>query len=158
MAHKYAATEIVELGVQIERNGLQFYTILAENAANSDVAEIFRFLGEEEEKHIGIFQKILGTVQSYEPQASYPEEYFSYLHEIASEHVFTQVDKGAEVARTITGDVQAIDVALKFEDDSIRFFDAMKKIVPSDQNSLIDQLIEQEKKHVEKLQLLKSIS
>ena len=156
MADKYAATEIVELGVQIEKNGYQFYTILTKSAANDQAAEIFRFLAGEEEKHIATFREILNTVKRYEPQELYPDEYFAYLHELASEHVFTQVDKGAEIAKTITDDNEAIEVALKFENDSIRFFEAMKKVVLKDEHKLINQLIKQEKEHIEKLNLIKS--
>ena len=156
MEQKYSVSEVIELGVQIEKNGYVFYTTLAENTKNKDCGHIFHFLAGEEEKHIDTFMKILETVQTYEPQESYPDEYFAHMHNLANEHVFTQVDKGKEIAQTIKDDLPAIDMALTFENDSIFFFDTMKKCIPHTEHPIIDELIEQEKKHIEKLSLLKS--
>ena len=156
MGNRYSTSEVVELGVQIEKNGYVFYTTLAKNTKNKDSSTIFQFLAGEEEKHIDAFKKILETVQTYEPQESYPDEYFSFLHDLASEYVFTQADKGKEIAQTINDDLKAIDMALTFEDESITFYEAMKKIIPHNEQSVIDALIVQEHKHIDKLKLLKS--
>jgi len=156
MGSSFNASEIVELGVQIEKNGYQFYLLLAENATNSDLKEIFEFLAGQEEKHIAAFQTILSTIQTYAPEGEYPEEYFAYMNELASEHVFTKPGSGAEIAKGITADLDALNMALTFEQNSIDFFEAMKKVVSEKEHSIIDQLIAQEKQHIEKLELFKS--
>ena len=156
MTHKYSTSEVVELGVQIEKNGFAYYSTLAQRTQNKDVRDIYNFLAGEEKKHIATFNGILETIQDYEPPELYTDDYFAYLHNLAGEYVFTQADKGEEIAKTIKDDLKAIDMALKFEDESVTFYEAMKKLVPSLDRSIIEELIQQEKKHIEKLNVLKS--
>ncbi|MFH1594636.1 MAG: ferritin family protein [Candidatus Omnitrophota bacterium] len=90
MANIFSGSEIVELGVQIEINGRDFYRILAEKYRDKKVREIFKFLEDAEEHHIGAFRNILESVEKYEPKEAYPEEYFAYMNSLAGDHVFTQ--------------------------------------------------------------------
>jgi len=155
MANKYSASEIAELGVQIEKNGYAFYSHCAAETDREDVKKLFTFLAHEEHDHIAVFDRMRSLVQSYEPVESYPDDYFAYLHDLAAEHVFTQEGKGLAIAQVITNAREGIDMALSFERDSITFFTAMKKVVPSDEQNIIDQLIEQEKRHIQKLEAMR---
>lgn len=156
MAEKYTAAEVAELGIQIEKNGYAFYRTLAERTTNDDARTIFQFLADEEKEHIGAFQKIHDAAQEYEPEELYPDEYFAYMHDLASDHVFAGAGTGAHQAEEINDDLKAVDVALRFENESITFFEGMKKMVIASDQHVIDTLIAEEKKHVEKLTLLKS--
>jgi rubrerythrin len=155
MGNIFSGSEIIELGVQIEKNGRDFYRALSRQAKNFKTGEIFKFLAAEEEKHIVVFQKILDSVQKYEPAESYPEEYFAYMNALASEHVFTQKDKGEGIARKIKTDKEAIEMAIGFEKDSIIFYEGMKKVVPQNGHQPIDSLITQEQNHLRQLSELK---
>src|SRR3989338_11068104 len=121
MGSMFAASEIVELGIQIEKNGRDFYNALAGKSKNKKARETFEYLAGEEAKHIITFQAILSSVHKYEPQEAYPGEYFAYMNALASEYVFTQKDKGAEIAKRIKTDKEAIDMGIGFEKDSILF-------------------------------------
>jgi rubrerythrin len=155
MGNIFAGSEIVEIGIQIEKNGRDFYNTLAKESKNQKTVEIFKYLAGEEEKHIAVFQKILGSVEKYEPPESYPTEYFAYMHALASEQVFTQKDKGEGVARAIKNDEEAIEKGIGFEKDSIIFYEGMKKAVPKYDHKVIDELITQEQSHLRKLSDLK---
>ncbi|MBU1863152.1 MAG: ferritin family protein [Candidatus Omnitrophica bacterium] len=151
MGNLFAGSEVVELGVQIEKNGRDFYNALADQSKNQKSKDMFTYLAGEEGKHIVAFQKILNSVQKYEPTDSYPGEYFAYMNALAREHVFTQKDKGAELAKGIKNDKEAIGVAMKFEEDSIVFFEGMKKVVRETEHKVIEDLVSQEQQHVQKL-------
>lgn len=151
MTNVFSGSEIVSFGVQIEKNGRDFYNTLADKTANREAGEIFKFLAGEEEKHILTFQKILESVKAYEPQETYPGEYFAYMSLLAGEYVFTQTDKGKEVALKTKNDKDAIAVGVKFEKESIIFYEGMKKAVPREQAGVIDKLIDQENNHLFKL-------
>ena len=155
MTNVFAGSEIVEMGIQIEDNGKDFYGTLVEQSKNNKAKDIFKFLAGEEEKHIAAFQGILDKVHKYEPPESYPGEYFAYMNAIASEYVFTQKDKGKEIAKNAKSDKEAIELGMKFEKDSILFYEGMKKVVPENQHKVIDALIAQEKNHLFKLYELK---
>ena len=155
MAKAFAGTEIVEMGIQIERNGRDFYNTLVGRSKNDKAKDIFKYLAGEEEKHIATFQKILDLVHKYEPPESYPGEYFAYMNALATEYVFTKENKGAEIARNTKSDKEAVELGMKFEKDSIIFYEGMKKMVPEQQNKVVDELIVQEKNHLCKLFELK---
>lgn len=148
MDKRFSACEVVELGVQIEKNGRAFYSEMAKKAGNQKAAAMFEFLSDEEEKHIAAFREISAAACDYEPEGAYPDEYFVYMNQMASQNVFTRKDSGAQIARDVRDYIDGIDVALKFEKDSILFYEEMRKMVPENNRDLVDKLISEEKKHV----------
>jgi len=155
MGNIFSGSEIVELGVQIEKNGRDFYDTLAKKTKNAACADIFTYLSREEEKHIKVFQGILGKTEKYEPQGLDAGDYIAYMNALASEYVFTQKDKGAEVAGGIKSDKEALDMGIRFEKDSIIFYEGMKKTVPGYDLKIIEELIKQEQAHLRLLTDLK---
>ena len=155
MANIFSGSEIVELGIQIEKNGRDFYDTLVRQSKNKKAKEIFKYLAGEEEKHIAIFRRILDKLEKYEPPESYPGEYFAYMNALASDYVFTQKNKGEEIAKNITSDKEAVDTGIGFEKDSILFYQGMRKVVPEYDHGVIDELIAQEQNHLRQLSDLK---
>lgn len=155
MVNIFAGSEIVELGIQIEKNGRDFYNALVERSKNQRAKETFKYLAGEEEKHIAVFQKILDSVHKYEPPETYPGEYFAYMNVLARDYVFTQKDKGREIAKNIIGDKEAINLGIGFEKDSIIFYVGMKRVVPEYDHKIVDKLIAQEQDHLRQLSELK---
>lgn len=156
MANVFSGSEIVGFGIQIEKNGRDFYNALADKAKSQQREDIFRFLAKEEEKHIVTFQKILESVKEYEPPETYAGEYFAYMNILAGEYVFTQADKGKELASMTKNDKDAIDVGIKFEKESIVFYEGMKKVVPGKDANVVEKLIDQENSHLFKLLKLRT--
>jgi len=148
---RFSGSDIIEIAVEIEKNGYDFYTRLTRQLRDAKAREAFAFMADEEKKHIEDFKNILGAVIKYDPCEAYPQEYFSYLNSIASEYVFTKKDELKERMANIGTDKEAIDFSLGLEKDSILFYEEMKKIVPEKDKALIDSIISQEKGHVEKL-------
>ena len=155
MVNIFAGSEIVELGIQIEKNGRDFYNALVEQSKNQKAKEKFKYLAGEEEKHIAVFQKLLDSVHKYEPPETYPGEYFAYMNALARDYVFTQKDKGREIAKNIKGDKEALKLGIGFEKDSILFYEGMKKVVPEYDHKIVDELITQEQDHLRQLSELK---
>ncbi|MDD4980185.1 MAG: ferritin family protein [Candidatus Omnitrophica bacterium] len=156
MGNIFAASEILEIGIQIERNGRDFYGVLTGEAKNPKSRKMFEYLSAEEEKHALIFQKMLDAIQKYEPTEAYPGEYFAYMRALAAENVFTQAVKGKEMAAKVKSDKEAINIGIGVEKDSIIFYEGMKKIVPEYDQTIVDEVIAQEKDHLEKLLDLKA--
>lgn len=155
MGDIFSGSEIAELGVQVEVNGRDFYGALTKRSKNKKAKVVFKMLASEEEKHIAKFRRILDYFHKYEPKEAYPTEYFSYLNSLASECVFTQKAKGAEIAKNTRDDKDAIELGIGFERDSIRLYEGMKKVVPTEGGPIVDILIKQEEKHLKKLEALK---
>ncbi len=157
MGNIFSASEVVELGIQIEKNGRDFYNMLFVQSQSLKAKEVFRFLSLEEEKHIKVFQGILDTIGEYEPLGLDSDDYYSYMNDLASEHIFTQKNKGVESAVTTKTDIEAIEKGIRFEEDSIIFYEGMKKAVPEHDSNIVEELIKQEQVHLKKLIDLKAI-
>jgi len=152
----FSVSEVVQMGIQIEKNGKDFYSRVAELAKTEKVKEAFLFLEGEEEKHIKVFKEILSGVEKYEPPESYPEEYFSYLKALSEDYVFTKEKMGEEMARRSRDEREAIEAGIGFEKDSILFYQEMKNLVKRETHEIINRLINEEKKHLTKLYQLKT--
>ena len=155
MGNIFAGSEIVEIGIQIEKNGRDFYNTLARQSKNPAASGIFKYLAGEEEKHIAVFQNILNKTEKYEPAGLDADQYFSYMNALASGYVFTQRDKGESIAKKIKSDREAVDMGIGFEKDSIIFYEGMKKAVADYDLKVIDELIAEEQAHLMQLSDLK---
>ena len=156
MVNIFAGSEIVELGIQVEKNGRDFYNALVKQSKIQKARDTFKYLAGEEEKHIAVFRKILDSVHKYEPPETYPGEYFAYMNALASDYIFTQKDKGGEIAKRTRSDKEAIVLGIGFEKDSILFYEGMKKVVPEYDHKIVNNLIEQEQSHLRQLSDLKN--
>lgn len=150
----FSGSEIVEIGIQIEKNGRDFYNTLVRPASNPKAKEIFKYLSGEEERHIIAFQKILGSIEKYEPAESYSDEYFKYMNALASQHIFTQENKGSHIAKQTKDDKEAVNLGIGFEKDSIIFYEGMKKVVPAGDLRIVEELILEEQNHLTQLTAL----
>jgi len=155
MVNIFSVSEVIQLGIQIERNGRDFYSTVAKSSKIDRAKQIFQYLAGEEEKHIKVFEGILSGVESYEPPEAYPGEYFAYLRALSEEYVFTKEKKGIEIAQKVKSDMEGIEIGIDVEKDSILFYNEMKKLVPKDRHKTIDKLIQQEQEHLRELSKLK---
>ncbi|MBU1147475.1 MAG: ferritin family protein [Candidatus Omnitrophica bacterium] len=155
MGNLFSGPEVVEIGIQIEKNGKAFYDGVMKVSKSQKAKEIFGFLGGEEEKHIKRFENMLAQVKKYEPSEAYPGEYFAYLRALSEGYVFTKANKGAEIAKGIKNEKDAVDAGIGFEKDSILFYHEMKRFVLEGEQKIIDKLLEEEQAHLKKLTDLK---
>jgi rubrerythrin len=153
----FNSSEIVEIGIQIEKNGRDFYNTLASQSNNQAAAGVFKFLAGEEEKHISVFQKLLGSVENYVAPESYSGEAAAYMKALAGEYIFTQNNKGQEIAKTIKNDLQAVETGIGFEKNSIIFYEGMRQFVSEHDLKTVEALIIQEKGHLSQLAGLKNM-
>lgn len=143
----YSGQEIIEIAVRIEENGNAFYNTAAEILkADSDTKGLFLDLAEKEIMHIAIFQKL---AEKFEPEDFdfNQDEASGYINHLADQHIFGKPDSGKDLAKTITSPRQALEIALKFENDSVTFYTELEKKVKSDSKRLIRQIIEEEMEH-----------
>lgn len=155
MGNIFSPSEIIEIGIQIEKNGKAFYNEVIKNIQSEKLINVFKFLGEQENYHIQVFEKMLDQAEKYDKAESYEGEYMEYLKALAEEHVFTKSDQGNAAAKNIHSELEAVDLAIKFEKDSILFYEEMKKVVPAAGHNVINSIIEQEQDHVRRLSQMK---
>ncbi|WP_161486037.1 ferritin-like domain-containing protein [Desulfotomaculum copahuensis] len=147
----FRAKEIVEFGRRVEKNGLAFYRTVAEKTADAGVKEIFNYLAAEEEEHERIFAAMLPGLEDYNPPESYPGEYQDYVRVLVDEHVFSSDTDPVALAAKVNNALEALNLAIGFEKDSILFFYELRGLVPERERATVDKLIHEEQKHIRKL-------
>jgi len=155
MSQLFRASELIELAILIEKNGEEFYSSLRDSARTESLREVFSYLAGEEKRHLSIFKKLLGPLRRYEQRESYPGEYQAYMKAVADSHVFIKKDVGEDLAKKAGKPIQAIDLALGFEKDTILFFDAMSHFIPAAEQETVGQLTNEERKHIVRLRGLR---
>jgi len=150
----FSGKEILDMAVRIEENGLRYYNTAGEAATDPELKELFEVLASEEEQHIVVFNDLKRLTdeeawkEGYDP---YAEEGAQYLRAIADTEVFTNPDRGAELARSVSDGKEALRVAIDMEKDSLLFYYELQRMVLEKDRDVVASLIEQEKDHVKRL-------
>ena len=98
---------------------------------------------------------MLGSLGDYQPPEILTEEYDSYLRALTDSFVFTDDQVAREMARKVESDVEAIQIALGAEKDSILFYSEMRGLVRTSDRDVVNKIIEEEKSHLRRLSDLK---
>lgn len=152
MSFNFNANEIFEIGIQIESNGQKFYETIAKNTVDPSAQKIFLDLAKWESKHIELFKKWKERL----PDSAKREDLFDpnqelnlYLKATADSHVFIKNKDIPELASKCKTPIDALQLAVTFEKDSVVFYTTMKKLVPDQLGkSEMDTLIDEEISHI----------
>lgn len=152
------AASVFEIGIQIERNGKAFYQAMAEQLQEAETKAFFTQLAEWEEKHVALFQRLHAGLpeQAREDHLFDPDgEMAAYLKAAADTHVFAATpDMSALIAARCQSALDAVELALTFEKDSVVYYVTMKKVVAEHSGrDKIDLLIDEELHHIALLNL-----
>ena len=149
-------SELMELAIQIEKNGYNYYTKMLNITKDEGVKKIFSYLAQEEKQHIDDFVKLRESITK--PVYEIADEYNSpemetYLKAMFDGRVFPNLESLDAIAEEITTDKDAIRHALSFEKDTIVFFSEILNMLGKDEENknVIKELIRQEKIHIAKL-------
>lgn len=150
----FSGKEILEMAVRIEENGLRYYNEARKAATSDKLKDLFALLANEETQHIKVFSDMktaLGGASEQEGFDPYLEDARLYLRAIADTEVFTNPDKGRQLAEKITSEQEAIRLAIDMEKDSLLFYYELQKMIREKDRDVLQTLIDQEKDHVRKL-------
>jgi len=152
-----SASELVEVALGIERNGIAYYGALAESTIDASLKGTFNDLADMERKHMGIFQNMLDSVGKYRPPyaGEDEQEYELYLKALVDSAVFADDKVALQMARSAASPAEAIQIAMGAEKDSILFYNEMRDLVSERERPSVDGIINEEKSHLRQLSSLK---
>ena len=152
---KYQDREIIDLAVEIEKTGSQFYKRLAEKAPNEQIKGLLLHLAAEEEQHEVRFRELGKDFAPVNAPETYQGEYFEYVGFTVESHMFNNSDKLEQLVENARSGLDIIKLATDFEKDTILFFNGLRNMVIKDQQAVIDDLIMEEQIHLVKLSRLR---
>ncbi|MCX6249715.1 MAG: ferritin family protein [Bacteroidetes bacterium] len=144
----YSGQEIIEIAVRIEQNGYDYYITAAKNIkAPNDIKNLFLDLAEMEVHHSDVFQKLSAQFEAENFEFD-QDEAAGYINFLADSHIFGKKDAGGKIAKDVSSPKEALELALKFEKDSVAFYEELYKKAKNDARKMIMQIIDEEKSHV----------
>ena len=155
MAITFSGSELINIAIGIEQRGIAFYDIMAKSTESAGVRDIFQYLTDMERTHIDIFEGMLGKSDKYQIPETYAEEYSGYLQALVDNAVFTDDAITSEMATRASSDIEALELAIRAEKDSILFYYGMKEVLPQPAQSMVDKIIGEEKSHLREISELK---
>jgi len=148
------ADDVFALAIRIKENGRTFYARAAQIGDDPVVKKLFEDLAILEGCHIECFKCLRGQLPAYFPEEEVwdPEGLAqSYLEVAADTHVFT-AETAAERLQNVQTPIEALDMALQFEKDSVHFFLGIKQMIPDAAAKVeLDKLITDEMDHIRRL-------
>lgn len=148
----FNADEVYQIGVEIERNGRDFYRIAAEQAENPEMSKFYNDLAHWEEKHIELFEKFRSDL----PDKAGEEALFDqdnqkhlYLKAAADSHIFRKNLNISTLVKGCKSPKDFLNIALQFEKDSVVFYNTMITLVPERLGKdKVEWLINEELSHI----------
>ncbi len=153
---EYTIKEIIDIAIGMEDAGREFYTSVAEKFDDQHIKDIFTYLAKQEIEHKKTFQA-LGSKIANVP-GNYNEEYYLYLKALGGDRVYADENKDLDaVMSKIHTPTDAINKGFQDEKEAILFYNEIKRYYEDDRETtgIIDNIIEEERKHALKLWDLK---
>jgi rubrerythrin len=151
MAISCNAEEVLQIAVDIERNGQAFYRKAAEVVEGDKPRALLIKLAEWEAGHQVLFEGLhSGLAGSSDAFLFDPEDEATlYLQAIADGLVFNSKADAAELLGTVTEPVEILNRALAREKDAVIFFAAMREaLIDKDHRQQVNQIVKEEMSHV----------
>jgi len=147
--------EFINMAVKDEETGLAFYRSMAETTGNSKLKESFSKIADQENVHAERYRKMQGDVGDNFPREEYPGQYDNFLNALLSTRAFPEPEAAAREAKNLKTDLEAIDLALTLEKDTLLLYYDMQSFIPETHKNIVDDIIEEEKGHIEELAKLR---
>jgi rubrerythrin len=135
MGTEFNADEVLAMAERIERNGQGFYLMASRVVSDRSVSALLSELGVWEKGHEALFagmRKRLTPEQRTSTAIDPYDETFLYLAAMADDHVFARDDLDpATILKQGMSPEEVLNLAIKFEKESILFFLGLKRMVPA---------------------------
>ena len=151
----FSGNELINIAIGIERRGIAFYDTMVRSTENAATHNIFQYLAAMERAHIQTFEGMLAETDKYQIPETYAQEYASYFQALVDSAVFTDDMVTSEMATHVDSDIEALELAIGAEKDSILFYYEMREIMPHQAQPTVNSIITEEKSHLKQLSELK---
>ncbi|MCF7874129.1 MAG: ferritin family protein [Candidatus Omnitrophica bacterium] len=155
MENQFSPQEILRISIEVEEIGAKLYDKLSKKTDNPEAKKIWDYLKEQEVEHKKIFSQILAKAGDYIVYELKPGEYDNYIRAISSEYIFSPQLIEEKLRQDFKDDLEAVNFGISIEKESILVYTSFKEYMKAERKELIDQVIEQEKKHYTDLVNLK---
>lgn len=148
MGEMFEVAELVRVAVEDEKSGVAFYSALAEQTRQQELKKVFADLAEQERYHQKRFEEMLQSLGDYKAPERYSGEYASYLRALTTDRAFPDESTAQRLAGECADDLAALELATRFERDTLILMQEMRALVPEKDRAIVDELADEERTHL----------
>jgi rubrerythrin len=142
---KFSIREVIELAVQTEKLGNEFYTKMAQKFHSDDeLKNLLEILACHELRHGDIFSDLKNKLGDEEPEGW--DEAAKYLRAIIDSEFFLGKDKCLPSLEHVKTIPEAINFALCFERETLLYYYTLRE--STKEKEIINNIINEEKGHI----------
>jgi len=146
---KYSIDEIMEMAIQTEKLGFQFYTTVAEKFKTDDgLFKLFKTLADKEKVHEKTFTGMKDAIakSGIKVEPVQWDEVSNYMRAFVESEFFLGKSKALPSMDHIKTVADAVKFAIGFEKETLLYFMELKSIVK--EKDVIEEVINEEKSHI----------
>lgn len=148
----FTINDILELAIRLEKNGEKVYRDAIEHVDNEVFKNLLVWTVEEEERHAKWFTTLKNRIEKGEDHHILSEMSRSLIDDFVGDQSFSLKDVDFANVQTLE---DLVKVFIEFENDTILFYDMLKSFISDDDTiESINQIIGEEKDHIEKFKAL----
>ena len=155
MSIQLSSTDLIDVAVQTEVRGEEFYRSAAKAAADEPAQQLFSYLADEEIRHREVFQGLSSDIMAVEVDDTTWDEALGYIAATV-DSAFFQADAPIQAVPLADSVVGMLRQAIAFEQQTILYFYTLRDLVRAQSRGLIDRILAEERSHVRRLSTMLS--
>jgi len=146
----FSANEIIDIGIQLEKNGEAVYRDAIEKLPGSRLVPLLEWMADEEVKHADWFAQLKHNLETKKENPFVAEMSRELFNEMLGEKNFSLKNVDFSTIEQID---ELIAIFVEFEKDSIIFYEVLKPFVEDPAvRGYLQQIVDEEKRHIERLE------
>lgn len=146
----FSIDDILDLAVQIEKNGEKLLLTAQSKTSNPELNSLFSWLADEEAEHAKSFASLTPDLQTGIETSELETMGRDLLRDILGQEAFSLND--VELSK-IENAAELIHRMIEFEHDTVLFYEMIRSVVSDSATTrIINKIISQEKQHARTLQ------
>ena len=144
----FGPQDLLRLALDIEARGREVYERFEGSARDEGVRAAWASLKEQELGHVRVFEKLLGAARLAQPETDSSAQASPSLRALFAGRVFQEERLARVLAAGVRSDIEALEVAIGMERDSILAYLALKEHLLGDAGGVLDKIVAEEQRHV----------
>jgi len=149
----FSITEIIEIAVQLEKNGEKVYREAIGQSNNIEMDDLLLGIAEEELEHIDWFLSLKDEIEKSQDRSQVKEMDAPLIDDLIGKQTFSLADVDFS---QVKNSEHLIDIFIEFEKDTILFYEMLKTFLVDEKTiDHLEKIIQEESSHIEKFKKLR---
>jgi rubrerythrin len=146
----FSTGEIIDLAIQIEKNGEKVYRDALQKISNHSLSSLLEWLADQEAEHATWFSNLRPAVTEAPVDPHLEEIGNTMLQRVLGDQTFSLTDADFSKIDKIE---DLIELAIEFERDTVVFYEMMESFIDDEQTKdHLKRIIQEEERHVQVLE------